>query len=333
MLELLCKNPEIYRMLIPLPENPLKTLNSYLVKSENRNLLIDTGFNRPECYEALIENLKELNVDMEKTDIFLTHLHSDHTGLINKIAHKNSKIYIGKTDYEYIVENLKGLNWKESEKRFASEGFPYEIIERLRKTNQARIFAPDGVFESILLEDGDKFNIDKLEFTIILTPGHTPGHTCLYLEKEKFLFSGDHILFDITPNITAWLKVKDSLRDYIESLEKIKKFQIIKTFPGHRATSDDVYSRIDKMIEHHKSRLADTLEVIREKSTENGLTAYEIAAFMKWNMRGKSWAEFPDNQKWFAVGETLSHLDYLFYENKIEKFKDKEIYKYKIKQN
>lgn len=330
MLELLYENPEIYRMLIPLPENPLKTLNSYLIKSENRNLLIDTGFNRPECHEALIENLKELNVDMEKTDIFLTHLHFDHTGLINKIAHKNSKAYIGKIDYEYMFENLEGFNWEESEKRFASEGFPYEIIERLRDTNQAKIFAPDGMFESILVEDGYKFNVDKLEFTVILTSGHTPGHTCLYLEKEKLLFSGDHILFDITPNITSWLRVKDSLRNYIESLEKIKKLEITKTFPGHRATSDNVYSRIDEIIEHHKSRLTDTLEVIKEKSAKEGLTAYEIASFMKWNMRGKSWTEFPDNQKWFAVGETLSHLDYLFNENKIEKFKDNDIYKYKL---
>lgn len=330
MLELLYEKPEIYRMLIPLPENPLKTLNSYLIKLENRNLLIDTGFNRPECHEALIENLKELNVDMEKTDIFLTHLHSDHTGLINKIAHKNSKVYIGKIDYEYMFENLEGFNWEESEKRFASEGFPYEIIERLRDTNQAKIFAPDGMFESILVEDGYKFNVDKLEFTVILTSGHTPGHTCLYLEKEKLLFSGDHILFYITPNITSWLRVKDSLRNYIESLEKIKKLEITKTFPGHRATSDDVYSRIDEIIEHHKSRLTDTLEVIKEKSAKEGLTAYEIASFMKWNMRGKSWTEFPDNQKWFAVGETLSHLDYLFNENKIEKFKDNDMYKYKL---
>ena len=330
MLELLYEKPEIYRMLIPLPENPLKTLNSYLIKLENRNLLIDTGFNRPKCHEALIENLKELNVDMEKTDIFLTHLHSDHTGLINKIAHKSSKVYIGKIDYEYMFENLEGFNWEESEKRFASEGFPYEIIERLRDTNQAKIFAPDGMFESILVEDGYKFNVDKLEFTVILTSGHTPGHTCLYLEKEKLLFSGDHILFDITPNITSWLRVKDSLRNYIESLEKIKKLEITKTFPGHRATSNDVYSRIDEIIEHHKSRLTDTLEVIKEKSAKEGLTAYEIASFMKWNMRGKSWTEFPDNQKWFAVGETLSHLDYLFNENKIEKFKDNDMYKYKL---
>lgn len=329
MPELFYQKPEIYRIFVPLPENPLKALNTYLIKTENRNLLIDTGFNRPECYEALATSLKDLNVDMEKTDIFLTHLHSDHTGLVNKIAHKNSKIYIGKIDYEYMFENIEGFNWKRSEKRFAEEGFPYEIIERLRGTNQARIFAPDKMFEPHLIEDNDKISLGELEFTVIFTPGHTPGHTCLYLEREKLLFSGDHILFDITPNITSWLGVKDSLRDYLNSLEKIKKLEINKTFPGHRAYSEDVYSRIDGIIEHHKSRLLDTLEVIKENS--NKLTAYEIAGLMKWNMRGKSWLEFPDNQKWFAVGETLSHLDFLINENKIEKFKENDIYRYNLK--
>lgn len=56
----------------------------------------------------------------------------------------------------------------------------------IKKTNQARIFAPDRVFESNLLEDGDKFNIDKLEFTIILTQAHS-GHTYLYLERKVFI--------------------------------------------------------------------------------------------------------------------------------------------------
>lgn len=329
MLELLYQKPEIYKILVPLPENPLKTLNSYLIKSNDRNLLIDTGFNRPECHEALRESLKKLDVDMEKTDIFLTHLHSDHTGLINKIAHKNSKVYIGKIDYEYMFENPEGFNWGESEKRFAEEGFPFEIIERLRNTNQAIIFAPDKVFEGLLVEDNDKIYLGELEFTVIFTPGHTPGHACLYLEKEKLLFSGDHILFDITPNITSWIGINDSLRDYIQSLGKIKNLEVKKTFPGHRAYSEDIYSRIDEITEHHKSRLLDTLEVIKENSNE--LTAYEIAGLMKWNMRGKSWSEFPDNQKWFAVGETLSHLDFLINENKIEKFKDNDTYKYKLK--
>jgi glyoxylase-like metal-dependent hydrolase (beta-lactamase superfamily II) len=68
----------IYRIFVPLPKNPLKNLNAYLIKGE-KNLLIDTGFNMPECRRALMEGLSELDAEPGKTDIFLTHLHSDHS--------------------------------------------------------------------------------------------------------------------------------------------------------------------------------------------------------------------------------------------------------------
>jgi glyoxylase-like metal-dependent hydrolase (beta-lactamase superfamily II) len=68
---------DIFRLEVPLPRSPLKLLNSYLIRGEERNLLIDTGFNRPECEEALMSELASLEVDFNKTDIFITHLHAD----------------------------------------------------------------------------------------------------------------------------------------------------------------------------------------------------------------------------------------------------------------
>lgn len=328
MIELLNKDPEIYRIYVPLPENPLKSLNSYLIKTDEGNLIIDTGFNRTECLEALLKGLKELKVDLDKTDIFLTHLHSDHIGLVNKVINSKSKIYMGKIDYEFLILNFKGINWPKVEHRFKEEAFPQDILLRLQKTNQARKFAPEKLFNAITLEDNETFKIGSIELKTILTPGHTPGHMCLYLPKEKILFSGDHILFDITPNITSWIGVKDSLKNYLESLEKIKSFKINRTFPGHRGESETVYLRIDEIIRHHHERLEDILVILKEKNRE--MSAYEIASLMKWNLRGKPWDEFPDNQKWFAIGETLSHLDYLVNTKKIKKYKDgtEEIFKY-----
>ncbi|WP_294857363.1 MBL fold metallo-hydrolase, partial [uncultured Oscillibacter sp.] len=72
--------PGLWRLDIPLVGNPLKNLNSYLIAGE-RNLLIDTGFNQPACREAMDRQLGEIGVDLTRTDIFLTHLHSDHAGL------------------------------------------------------------------------------------------------------------------------------------------------------------------------------------------------------------------------------------------------------------
>ncbi len=44
---------------------------------------------------------------------------------------------------------------------------------------------------------------------------------------------------------------------------------------------------------------------------------------MKWSMRGKCWEEFPITQRWFAVGETMAHLDYLIAIHVVEKTSQK----------
>ncbi|NLI91279.1 MAG: hypothetical protein GX434_03495 [Peptococcaceae bacterium] len=52
--------PNIYQNIIPLPNFPLKTVNSYMVISDIRNVIIDTGFNTEEGRNALMEGIKEL---------------------------------------------------------------------------------------------------------------------------------------------------------------------------------------------------------------------------------------------------------------------------------
>ena len=48
-----------------------------------------------------------------------------------------------------------------------------------------------------------------------------------------------------------------------------------------------------------------------EPSVETGLTAYQVASRMTWDIKADSWEAFPLNQKWFATGEALAHLEYL----------------------
>ncbi|MGB5824158.1 MAG: MBL fold metallo-hydrolase [Proteocatella sp.] len=310
MTEKVFSNPDVYRISVPLPENPLRNLNSYVIKTPGRNMIIDTGFNRSECYDALMEGLKELEVKIEDTDFFITHLHGDHSGLVNKIAGPDSKIYMSEIDYRYLKGDIANVSWVKIEEMYTEEGFPQEITDMLKSTNQAKKFMPDKLFEAQMLSDGEIIKVGDYEFRCILTPGHTPGHMCLYFEDGKLLFSGDHVLFDITPNITSWYGIKDSLKDYLESLKMINKVDIKTTLSGHRESKGSVYDRIDEILEHHRIRLDDTVKVIRNNK-DRALTAYEIAQNMQWNLRGKSWDDFPENQKWFAMGETMSHLDYL----------------------
>ena len=59
----------LYRIEVPLPKNPLRSINSYVIKDPDRNLIIDTGMNREECLNVLEAGLKSLGVD--HVDIFL----------------------------------------------------------------------------------------------------------------------------------------------------------------------------------------------------------------------------------------------------------------------
>ena len=95
MAERIGKN--LWRLDIPLVGNPLKNLNSYLLTGP-RSLLIDTGFRQGPCRAAMERQLEEIGVDRDRLDIFLTHLHSDHTGLAPELIRPGCRVYIGRVD-------------------------------------------------------------------------------------------------------------------------------------------------------------------------------------------------------------------------------------------
>ena len=100
----------------------------------------------------------------------------------------------------------------------------------------------------------------------------------------------------------------DSLGDYLNSLDKISALEVRALYPAHRAETGNLQERIAQLKSHHARRLEDALDAVRGTP---GLTAYEIAGRMAWSIRCRNWEEFPLTQKFFAVGETMAHLDRL----------------------
>lgn len=323
--------PGVFSFYIPLPDSPLKNLNCYVIKTPVRNLIIDTGFNRPECYQALIEGLNELDINMNETDLFLTHVHSDHCGLAPQIATKNTKVYMSREDSALNIgynEKKNTRYWDDLEEVYVKENFPAEGIIQLRKRNPARVYAAREKLDYTIIEDGTKINLNGLELECVFTPGHSPGHMCLYVREQGIMFLGDHVLFDITPNITVWNKVPNSLEIYIDSLNKISKFDVKIPLPAHRNVSEaGFYGRIDEIKAHHVERLQDAWNAINQNE---GIDAYGIAGKMKWSIRAKNWEEFPLPQKWFAVGEALAHINYLLKFGKVKKELINGVYRYSV---
>ena len=61
------------------------------------------------------------------------------------------------------------------------------------------------------LEPGAVLEAGGRRLTCLPAPGHTPGQLCFWDESDGILFTGDHVLFDISPNITPWNGMEDCL--------------------------------------------------------------------------------------------------------------------------
>ena len=298
---------DIYKIIVPLPENPLKNLNCYLILGE-RNLLIDSGFNCRECYEKLTSELNTLDIDMDRTDLFITHGHGDHYGLTAKLKRKWNTVFCSRIDGGIINSSISDNYWNNLDDLFTQYGFARVNKDRNVNYHPGKEYNTDEKIEFNYVDDNTILNIGKYNFKCIETPGHSPGHVCLYEKNEKILFSGDHILQTITPHISIEQNFLNSLDAYLKSLELIKRLDIEKTFPSHREDVKDIYQRSNELIIHHKNRLAEILNIMGNRT----LNAYEVAEEMAWDTVEKSWKDFPIEQKWFAMGESIAHLVHLY---------------------
>ena len=96
-------------------------------------------------------------------------------------------------------------------------------------------------------------------FLVIPVPGHTRGH-CVLLHKEKFLFTGDHLEWDLEEEALG------AFRDYcwydwneqIRSMERLRGCRFEWVLPGHGARrklpADRMQAELAELIERMKTR-------------------------------------------------------------------------------
>ncbi|MFP4452805.1 MAG: MBL fold metallo-hydrolase [Desulfosalsimonas sp.] len=297
--------PGLYRIEVPLPDSPLKSLNSYVVRGNSRNLVIDTGLNRDVCKKALTEGLAEIGVGLDTVDLFITHLHADHFGLVNELANQNTRIYFNRPDTE-IIENPKGL--EPMIQYGGKSGFSEDMLREALNQHPAHKYGSNWSPSLSMINDQEHLTVGDYDFICIQTPGHTPGHTCLHEPEKGIFIAGDHVLYDITPNIQCWSDNIDPLGDYLKSLDRVRDLYVKQALPGHRNLFSDFRERIDTLKNHHSKRLEEVEAILAKTSP---MHAFDVASQMTWDLVAKSWDDFPTAQKWFATGEAIAHLRYL----------------------
>lgn len=313
--------PGLHQLQVPIPDNPLENVLPYLVRDGDGCLLVDSGWNTPKSFAALRRQLDELGVGLAGVRrLVMTHVHPDHFGLAGRVKEASGAEVLMHEREQYFIQT-RYHHPEELLKRMASwlllHGVPREEIGDLQFSSMAvRSFVVPAEPDT-LLRGSEVLEAGAFRFEVIWTPGHSPGHICLYERSKKLLLTGDHVLPTITPNVSLHPEqTGNPLGDFLASLRALKGLEVEKVLPAHEYTFDDLQGRLQEIEEHHGVRLGEMVDAV----SDGRRTAYQVAGGVTWATG--SFEEFSPWMRRAAIGETLAHLEYLVAGGHLEKGMD-----------
>jgi glyoxylase-like metal-dependent hydrolase (beta-lactamase superfamily II) len=114
--------------------------------------------------------------------------------------------------------------------------------------------------------DAEELDIDEFDMTVFHTPGHASNHVCYLHEESNWLFTGDHVIDGSTVVIDP---PDGNMKQYIESLRRIRRLDSTALAPGHGDVIHDPTSVIDWIVDHRLEREA---KVVAALMANPGLT-------------------------------------------------------------
>lgn len=300
-------DPDVYSIPVPFPNYATSETNCYLIQQDGETLVVDVGAPSAVGRTMLEGALHDLKADPQHTSFFLTHFHMDHVGLLDEVANPSQTVYLSHVDFGRMQRGLYDPWVDQLYKRMLSEGCPAHYRSIIAETRQADRFDADIHMLSFVGE-GDSIAVGSATFDVFEVGGHTPGHLALLHRPSGMLFSGDHVLFVISPGVDLQPDRTDSMETYLQSLEKVRNLPYRQLLHSHGPLWNNVEERIDWLAHHHVQRAASALSVIEATP---GLSGEELTRLLSWNVPHKTWDDIAPAQQRYISGEGIVILDYL----------------------
>lgn len=297
----------LYRITLPMPFR-LRHVHAYALVDGKDVALFDTGMHMSGAFEKLEADLQSIGLSVENvTDIYLTHVHTDHCGMTQTIQEKSkARLHLSEVANQvhghfqagdYLIAQARSFYAKHGMSARDVEAIVGEIEDMRSRIPQFEV--------GTILQDHETRRYGNRSFEVIFTPGHAAGHVCFFFKEEGLLLAGDHILPYIPPSLSPNIydEVFQPLPSYLESLAVIEKLPITVIHPGHGNSLSGVAERIREIREHHALKKEFLLKIINNTPK----TTYTICG----ELIGAAAANRDDWEKFMALNETYVYLQAL----------------------
>ena len=306
----------LYRIPLPLPGDALTAVNVYAMTGGNGVDLVDAGMALAQARERLTAALGQLGYGLpDIRNFFITHIHQDHYTLAVELRTTlRGQIALGdgeRANMDAIRDVAAGraeVGFIDMLSRMGAAALAAEVRAKIAP----RIADPQPRLQwsdpDRWLPDGALIDLPGRTLRAIHTPGHTTGHVVFHDEAAALLFAGDHVLPHITPSIGFQPVItRTALIQYLNSLRLMLTLPDTRLLPAHGPVQPSTHARVHQLLEHHETRLAQTLDA----AADGPVTAFKAAGALPWTRRQRKLTDLDIMNQLLATGETAAHLEVL----------------------
>ncbi len=304
---------QVYRLALPLGIHGVPTVSAYLLRGEDGDTLVDCGIAAgvdggdpgPDGTAAVSAALAAAGSTLERlARLVVTHAHIDHFGLAGEVVrrsggelwmHRRTDLDLAKYDDPDEAVDRRTL-------MLADHGlYGSELTETSEGLRDWLPVMPSVGRPSRLLDGGERFSAGGRTWEIVHTPGHSPGHVCLWNAEERLLCSGDHLLQVVSPPVTFERGFEpDPMGSYLDSLDRVRDLAPDLVLPGHGTPFRGGARRAEAIAASKRRRLTQVRELVEGRArTVPELTSELFGA-----------APLTGSQRHFVTAEILAYLAY-----------------------
>lgn len=320
------ESPEVYLIEVPFQNVALSETNVYVVRDGDDVLIVDMGSPTEEAARVFVAALDELGISLGDARYFFTHMHYDHSGLAQAYVPPEATIYIN--EHELAAANpaftekmnhlVKG--------RLEAEGMDSAHASHICASIEIATPLDDGTKTVEKVSGGDIITVGRYEFEVIDLPGHTRGMMGLYQRDSGICFSGDQLLFIITPTTGLFLDGSDSILAYERSQRRLLEHNITMLFHSHGDIRPDFRERAARILAHKQKRLDDTVDLVGRlcDEMEGRLLprGVDVIKAMGWRIPFDSIDGCEAHQQWLIYTQGIAILDHLVVEGRLDRIEE-----------
>ena len=309
--------PGIFWLRMPLPF-ALNHINLWLLRDGNAWTAVDCGVNLAETRAHWEQVFTGVMSGARLQRVLVTHFHPDHFGNAGWLTERfAAPLWMSEAEFltaHAQYQALPGFGSDATAALFAEHGLDAQRGSAISaRGNSYRKIVGEPPVRFVRMIDGDEIEIGGNPWRVIMGYGHAPEHAALYCKALGVLISGDMLLPKISTNISVWPSKPESdpLGLFLRSIDRFVELPAdTLVLPSHGLPFRGAHERVQMLHDHHRDRLAEVLDACAQSQSAADLLP---VLFRR---------ELDAHQTFFAMGESIAHLNYLWLRGALARSRD-----------